>query len=213
MRWGLLLLVGCSGPTDAVAPDGAPTPDGSSADGPTPGSRLTIAWSTTPASPGITTAGNRLDDVRFRMESLKAIVDLDPNDPSTSVAAYKLHWDGATTPASITFDNAPAGRYTSIVLQLDDGDNEKAFDIRGEADGETFKIDDSSSLSISMSCDAVLEYGSALTLQIDIDLGTAIDPIEFDGVSSGDGVDHHLGGEPQAMEQFRSRLQQAFRVN
>jgi len=219
MWWGSRLLVGvclagCPGPTDPVQPDGNPPVD--TGDGPAPGaSKLTIAWATTPMSPGTTAGGNQLEDVRFRMENLKAVVDVDPNAPNTTKDEYSLHWDSDDMPESITFDNAPAGRYTSIVLQLDDGNDEKAIDIRGEDDdGDTFKIDESASLSISISCNTMLEPGSEKTLVIDIDLAAALDPIPFDTLPADDGVDHHLEDDdnPVEMEEFRTRLQQAFTV-
>lgn len=212
---GLVVLVGCSGADAPGVPDGAPMPDGPGDARNTGNSTLRLAWATTPASPGGTPGGNQLVDLRFRMESLRAIVDVDPNDPNTTRESYKLHWDGSSAPEAIEFDDAPAGRYTSIIFQLDDGDGEKAFDLRGETtDGDTFKIDDSASLSISASCDAVLAPGGELTLTIEIELGAAIDPIAFDELASGDGVDHHLhaGADPVVMAGFRARLRQAFHV-
>ena len=113
------------------------------------------------------------------------------------------------------FENAPIGRYTSIVLKLDDGDNEKAFDLRGTSnDNESFKFDDSKSLSIAINCDVMLAPGQEKTIVIDIDLQTAVDAIDIDDLDSGDGVDHHLDAddEPEAMEQFRNALKSAFSV-
>ena len=217
MCWGSLLLVGAClvgcGPTDPARPDGGPPDD--SGDGPDPGAaKLTIDWATTPSTPGTTAGGNQITDAKFRMENLKAVVDVDPNNPNTTKDEYQLEWDSDSSPESVTFENAPAGRYTSIVLQLDDGSDEKSFDIRGNNNnGDTFKIDDSASLSISISCNVMLEPGSEKTLVIDIDLAAAIDPIDFDVVPSGDGVDHHLDqDDPTQMVQFRTRLQQAFHV-
>jgi hypothetical protein len=218
MWWGSLLLVGAClvgcGPTDPAQTDGGPSDDGR--DGPEPGTaELTIEWATTPSTPGTTAAGNQIDDVKIRMENLKAIVDVDPNNPNTTKAEYQLEWDSDSGPEAIRFENAPAGRYTSIVLQLADGNEEKSFDIRGnDNDGDSFKIDDDASLSIVIDCDATLAPGSEMTLVIDIDLQAAIDPVVFDTLPADDGVDHHLDDEedPTQMAAFRNRLQLAFQV-
>lgn len=220
MRGGLLLIVGaclagCPGPTDPATPDGNPGGDGNQ-DGQVGDSKLRIEWATNPLVPGgLTALGHRLDDVRFRMENLKATVDVDPNDPNTTLAEVKLHWDDDNEPEAITFSDAPAGRYTSIVLKLDEGDGEEAFEIRGQtSSNESFRFDDRASLPISMACNVVLAPGETKTLVVDIDLSAAVGVVDIDALGAGFGVDHHLEAddEPVVMAQFRTALQAAFSV-
>lgn len=220
MRAVLLLVVGtciagCPGPTDPITPDGQVSSDGDvEKDAPEGDSKLTIAWASAPVVPGTTPGGNRIDEIKFRMENLKATVDVDPTDPNTTKDEYKLHWDSDTAPEAIEFGNAPAGRYTSIVLQLDEGDNEDAFEIRGQApDGDSFKLDDNASLSISMNCNITLAAGEEKTVVIDIDVNAAVDALDINALGSGDGVDHHLDADnSEEMAAFRAALQQAFSV-
>lgn len=208
-------IAGCSGSDQPATPDGSIGEDsGPIVDGPQPGAaRLIVAWATGPAVPGDTTGGHHYDDVKFRMENFKATVDIDPTDPNTTQPEYKLHWDDNDTPTSITFDNAPPGRVTSIVLQLDEGDGEEAFELKGTtSDDDSFLIEDNSSLSISMTCNVMLEANATKTVTIDIDLATAIDAVDFDGLDSGGGADKHLDGDEAAMATFRTALQSAFTV-
>jgi len=213
VAWLLVALAGCPGPEDPATPDGAMQPD-SSVDAPDT-TRLTIAWATVPVVPGTTAAGHRLDDVQLRMENLKATVDVDPTDPNTTQDEVKLQWTAEDAPESITFAKAPAGRYTSIVLKLDEGDGEEAFEIRGRAnDNDSFRFEDTASVSISMSCNVMLAPGEHKTLTIEIDLQTAVDAINIEALGAGEGFDHNLEAddEPVAMATFRAALQQAFSV-
>lgn len=222
MRAGLMLIVGaciagCPASESPVAPDSSqPVLDGAPILDSPPGgtARLTIAWATTPVVPaGVTPMGHRIDEARFRMENLKATVDVDPTDPNTTQAEVKLAWDDKEAPAPVTFATAPAGRYTSVVLQLDEGDGQNAFELRGESnDNDSFKFDDKASMSIFMTADLVLAPGDDKTLVIDIDLATAVDAIDIEELDGGNGVQHHLDAddEPEAMALFRGSLQGAF---
>lgn len=206
---------GCPAPTDPITPDGGPPSDGTNDDAPPNASRLIISWATSPMVPGVTTGGNTVTDVKFRMENFKATVDVDPTDPNTTKEEYKLHWDDDDTPASITFENAPAGTYTSVVLQLDEGDDEEAFEITGTAaNSESYKLDDRASMSISMNCNVTLAAGEERTLVVDINLQPAIDTLDIQTLNSGDGFAHHLDAndDPEAMATFRTALQQAFSI-
>lgn len=212
----LVLLVGCPGPTDPPISDGSLPGDASLSDTHNPGAaRLTIAWAIKPAVDVTTAAGNELDDVKFRMENLKATVDVDPEDPNTTKDEYELHWDSDDEPESITFENATPGRYTSITLELAEGDGEASLDIRGDDDdNDTFKIDDSASHGVVMSFDAMLEPGAEMTLTIEIDLEALIDPIDFDSLPADDGVDHHLDIDEDMAQMlaFRGRIPLIFSV-
>lgn len=220
MRPGFLLiatacLAGCPSPQDPTSPDsatldGLPNDDGNSSN-----SKLRIEWATSPVIPGTTTAGHQLDDVRFRMENLKAAVDVDPNDPNTTRAEIKLHWDGEKAPEALTFSDAPAGRYTQILLKLAEGDNEDSYKIRGVSNqGGSFQLEDTATISISMACNFVLLPGETKTVTVHIDLEAGIDAVDIEALEPGDGVDHHLDPDdnPAVATQLRAALQAAFSV-
>ncbi len=218
MRAGLLIigvcLTGCPGQDPANPDSGIDSDSSSQLDGSSGEAKLRLEWSTTPVIPGLTTLGHRLDEVRFRMENLKATVDVDPNDPNTTRDEVKLRWIDEESPEVLTLDDVPAGRYTSIVMKLDEGDGEDSFEIRGLSnESDTFKFEDTASLSISMGCNIVLSPGETKTLIVDIDLQTVVDAVDIESLGSNDGVDHYLDDDDvPAVTQLRSTLQAAFSV-
>lgn len=220
MREGLLLitaacLAGCPGPQDPSAPDADPGLDSNQDDGSSSDSKLRIEWATTPEIPGTTTSGHRLDDVRFRMENLKATVDVDPNDPNTTRDEVKLHWNAEEAPEALTFSDAPAGRYTQIVLKLDEGDGEDSFEFRGVSNqGDSFRLGDTATISIAMTCNFVILPGETKTVTVNIDVQDAVDTVDIEALESGEGVDHHLDADdnPAVAAQLRTALQAAFSV-
>lgn len=218
MREGILLitaacLAGCPGQDPATADSGIGE-DSNQQDGNQSDSKLRIEWTTNPVIPGTTPLGHRLDDVRFRMEKLKATVDVDPNDPNTTREELKLRWTSEDEPEPLTFSDAPAGRYTSIVLKLDEGDNEASFEFRGVTNtGDTFELEDKATISISMMCNFVLLPGETKTLIVDIDLAPAVDAVDIEQLEPGDDVDHHLDDDDTAvLAQLRTAMQAAFSV-
>jgi len=218
MRKGFLViaavcLAGCPG-QDPATPDSGMNLDSNQLDGNPGDSKLRLEWATNPVIPGTTPLGHRLDDVRFRMEKLKATVDVDPNDPNTTREELKLRWTSEDEPETLTFSDAPAGRYTSIVLKLDEGDNEASFEFRGVTNtGDTFELEDKATISISMTCNFVLLPGEDKTLIVDIDLAPAVDAVDIDGLEPGEGLDHHLDDDNVAvLAQLRTAMQAAFSV-
>jgi hypothetical protein len=219
MREGFLViaavcLAGCPNPQDPSTPDSNVNLDSTNEDGNSSDSKLRIEWETNPVIPGTTPLGHRLDDVRFRMEKLKATVDVDPNDPNITREELKLRWTSEEGPEPLTFSDAPAGRYTSIVLKLDEGDNEDSFEFRGVTNtGDTFELEDKATISISMTCNFVLLPGETKTLVVDIDLAPAVDAIDLEQLEAGEGVDHHLDDDNVAvLTQLRTAMQAAFSV-
>ncbi len=218
MRPGLVLitaacLAGCPGPQDPTT-DANPDLD-SSHDGSGRDSKLRIEWETTPEIPGTTVSGHLLDDVRFRMENLKATVDVDPNDPNTTRDEVKLHWTSEEAPEALTFSDAPAGRYTQILLKLDEGDGEDSYEIRGVSNqGDSFRLEDNATISIAMTCNFILLPGETKTVTVHIDLQPGIDAVDIEALEAGDGVDHHLDADdnPAVAAQLRTALQSAFSV-
>jgi hypothetical protein len=217
MRWVSLVfvvacLVGCPGPTQ-TNPDGTP---GDDTDAPPVGAAtLRIAWTTDVAVPSDIggPTDNTLDDVRFRMENLHATLIIDPDNPVTTKDDYKLHWDSGNAPEDIVFTGAPPGHYSSVVLQLDDGDAQHAFEIKGtylDTDGRHgWEIESDAGLPISMDTSLDLAPDSDVTMTIEIGVGAAANTVDF--IDDDDITDS--SDDADLMDPFRMQLSQgAFRV-
>lgn len=216
MRVGILVgaalcLAACPG-QDPTSPDSTTTLD-SNQDG-NGASQLRLEWTTNPAIQKTTPSGHRLDDIRFRMENVTAKVDVDPFDPNLTREELKLHWTSEAEPEALVFSDPPAGRYTSIVLKLDEGEGEDAFELRGVTNaGDTFELEDKATVPISMTCDFVLLPRESKTLIVTIDLSPAIDAVDIEQLEPGEGVDHHLDDDDVVvLTQLRTALQSAFSV-
>lgn len=210
MRWVSLVFVvaclaGCPNPSgDDDISDANPNPDS-----PSGSATLRIAWETDKPVPGDIGNSNRLDDVKFRMENLEAVVAVSPNDPRTTRDEYTLHWDADGSPDEVVFPNAPAGLYTSVVLKLDSEIFTHAIEIHGHYDilntNQGFEVESDNTLSISMETNFTLKPGTDNTLTIQIKVADAINELDYS-------QDDSVGDGDAGMTTFRNKLQQAFSV-
>jgi hypothetical protein len=206
----VVCIAGCPAPTNTDTD--APVIDN---DGPPPGAaRLTIAWITDlgPSFPTEAIANLDVEDVRFRMENLHAEVNISPGDPRTTEDEVQLHWDDSNTPGTVVFGDAPAGVYANVVLKLDEGDQENAFEIEGKVEiggsDVDFQIDDIDSLSVSMPIGPTaldLSPGAEATLLIEIEVRDAIAAVDYDVLPDDGGRRLLQKGDPQ-MAAFRNAL-------
>jgi hypothetical protein len=181
-----LCLAGCPG-TDPAAPDGSPQGD----------SGLMLIWKSTPSIPGMVTGDVTIDRVVLRLRSLRAIGDA-AGEGKTTRNQVELRWSKDEAPAKLVFDQAPAGKYSSIDVSVGgDGDDDdgESYEIAGTARAGNggiapYQIQDDAEISISVKLPGSTELAAGGTLAITLVLSSKelVGGIDFSKIPLDDGV-------------------------
>lgn len=206
------LLVGviaaCHGTDPGTQPDaGMSTHDGNVGSGL---HGLAIAWQTRPAQiPGAVDGNISLDAMTFRLANLRVVGDAGPGDTRTSTDMVELDWKQGATPPPITFEDAPIGLYSRVIL-LASGTVEYAYEISGtvKVNGDAprpFTIHDLSPLAVTMETSAMLDPNSRTTLDVTVRIDQALQSLDFSRLREDDGK-LTLDTFDDAMADFRNKL-------
>ena len=160
----------------------------------------------------------RLDWVRIDLENVRAIGDSAPGDERTTRDELSLAWSAGdgdddepeNDPVVVSFDQAPPGLYSHVLVQLTHYQLEGTVDI--EDNDRDFDIDDtpSSPLAISIALGGVtLEAGETRQLTIDVACGAAVVDTPWDQVEPEDG-DLEVGSSSPHIGGIRARMESAF---
>lgn len=174
---------------------------------------MTVQWSTRPGSwPGAIQDGITVDSARFAFDSLRVIGDAGPGDPRTTQRTFEVRWEkDRDPPAAIVFDDAPAGLYSQVALQLDGQLVDNSYEIRGtvQIDGNDveYRIEDDGALPITMKIDKMKPPATAIQLTVDVDFVHAIDSLDFSAMTNDSG---HLEPDSSALDDFRKKLAESF---
>ena len=202
-----LALVGCHG-TDITSPDAQSTSDALG------GSHsLLITWAATPAIPGpINSNGTvKITAASFKVSRVQAIGDAGGASRDDLV----LGWSLESSPPATELPDAPSGIYSKVTLAIDGGTAlDIAYQIDGtvEINGETkpFVIQDRNALDIEVKdFNVTLPPVGTATLPIKLDMGDALDNIDYESLDVENGV-LTLDTDDSGMADFRGALKQAF---
>ncbi|MEO8705953.1 MAG: hypothetical protein ABI867_38330 [Kofleriaceae bacterium] len=203
------LLAACPSSGDALDPDAGPDDDS----GP-PAGGFTIAIHSKDQIPQ-TDGDVRITDVRLHTTTIRALGDATTGDDQTTKSDFELRWDDRRSPMPFTFAMAPTGRYSQIEIRIaaDDGSS-AGLTIEGEAkvdgDFEPFLVDlDSGVVVASVEINEMLAPGGTTTVDLEADLVSLLQAIDFDAVPTDDGV-HVIDDARPEMIGIRFRLATMF---
>lgn len=208
---GMIRCVVVAGLLSACHADDTAVPD--AATGAT--SAMTVRWSTQPGSwPGVIQDGVTVDSARFAFDSLRVIGDAGPGDLRTTARTLELRWEmDRDPPTAIVFNDAPAGRYSQVALQLDGQLVNNSYEIRGtvQVNGNDieYRIEDDGALAITMSIDKMKSPAAAIQLTVDVDFVHAINSVDFSKLPN-DGGHLQLDSSDPLMIDFRKKLTESF---
>jgi hypothetical protein len=119
---------------------------------------------------------------------------------------------------TITFDQAPPGRYSSLDFAVDrPQDGEYAWELRGTTvvDGNTWSIEveDDQSTSLSLPLDLQLDAGHVATIDITLTVNPICEPIDWSQVPEDGGGSLEIHDLSPEMPGLRSRFATAFAVS
>ena len=198
----VVMLAACPGGDDDVDLDAAPGASG-----------LRVTWSTNPAIPAAISADARVDAVKLKLSSVRAIGDAAPGDGRTSTGGLELSWTDKDRPAAVRFADAPAGLYSR--LELGSGGDDEEYTIRGQARvGGTwypFRIEDRTPLSVGIPLDVVLAPGDEVEVPVVLDVAAVIGAVEWDDLEL-DGGELHVDEDDGEIVPIRAALARAFRL-
>lgn len=206
MRWlgVMLVFAGCNF-SSTTRPD-APGEPGR-------GLGMFVDWNANPTLPGPLSDTLVVSEATFQLDHFQIVADAG----SVTRTKYLLSWGQGAMPTRDEFPDAPPGVYSKVALVMTGGNfGDDAYKIHGMWRDSSntlkpFEIHDHGPLSISFDCDAMLAAAGSATIAIRVDLRDAISGIDFTNVDEEDGVlDLHDG---QALLDFRSRLQDAFKLD
>jgi hypothetical protein len=196
-RIGLLIvLAGCPGQSP-VMPDSGMEPDSGSQ----PNAGLSVTWSAHPELPG------------------KVGDNVTISEGPATHSRYLLGWGPDGAPAKEQFKNAPPGMYSRVQISLGGGLAAYSYRIIGTWSDERnqpkpFRIEDTSMISIPLTCNATLSVPGSAEIEIKIDLGDPLGKINFKDLEDEDGPIMISGNANTAsLQEFRDRLPHAFKGN
>jgi hypothetical protein len=200
-----LALVGCHG-TDIAPPDSQPASD---ALGDT--HSLAITWVAQPGIPGPLNNTITVTAASFKVARVQAIGDAGGASRDDLVVGWALE----SSPPPIVLPDAPTGIYSKVTLAVDGG---TALDIAYQIEGTVklngqptpFEIHDRNAIDIEVKdFDVTLPPVGTATLAIKLDLGDALDNIDYGNLDVDDGK-LMLDTSDAQMPDFRSDLKKAF---
>ena len=208
---GMIRCVVVAGLLSACHADDTAVPDAAT----TGASAMTVEWSTKPDSwPGAIQDGITVDSARFAFDSLRVIGDAGPGDLRTTARMFEVRWEkDRDPPAALVFDDAPAGLYSQIALQIDGHLIDNSYEIRGtiQIDGNDveYRIEDDGVLPIMINIDKMKSPAAAIELTVDIDFVHAIDSVDFSKMTYDSGHLELDSGAPEMID-FRKKLAESF---
>jgi hypothetical protein len=208
----LVVFAGCHG-------GGMATPDAGAGSGSSDASSgrlgLFVAWEMNPSLPGALSDSIMVSDVELQLRNFQLVGDAG----NATRSKYLLTWNDVTEPLEDTFPDAPAGVYSKVAIDMGStGLATYTYQILGMWRGDPqvpatpFKIEDHSPLTILLPCDRTLTAAGSSEVAVRIDLRAAVSSIAFNKLDSSDGVLVLDDGNPDELDDFRQRLQDAFRI-
>ena len=201
-----LALVGCHG-TDITAPDAQPTSDAGG-----DSHSLAITWLADPALPGPINSDITVTSASFKVARLQAIGDAGGASRDDLV----LGWALESSPPALMLPDAPTGIYSKVTLAIDGG---TALDIAYQIEGTVkinsqilpFEIHDRNAIDIEVKdFDVTLPPVGTATLAIKVDIGDALDNLDYESLDV-DGGKLTLDTSDPQMPDFRSDLKTSFK--
>jgi hypothetical protein len=202
-------------PICACHTSGTATPDAADGDhhdamiGP---AGLSVSFSIQPMTPGPVKDGITVEEVTFKLSSLRVAGDA---AQVSTPGEVDLTWKDGVEPETIVFDTAPTGLYSKETLRIDGQLVDNSYWINGHAvhDGNTvpFKIYDRNYLELYLYGDAMLPPGGSAQVPLLFELDHALESIDWTQVDFDNGA-YNLDTYDSYMQTFRAKVIESFVV-
>jgi hypothetical protein len=207
VRTALFVVLTC-----ACHTSGMNTPDADEVHGDGGAAGLSVTVSIQPATPGPIKDGLTVDEVTFKLLSLRVAGD------AAQVATpeeINLTWKDGVSPAPIVFETAPTGLYSKETLRIDGQLTDNSYWINGNVtvNGVTspFKIYDRDYLEFYLYGDANLAPGGSAQVSLLFELDHALESIDWTMVDMDSGT-YNLDTFDSYMPTFRAKVIESFVV-
>lgn len=166
------LLAGCHGDDSTTTPDAVtPGPMG-----------LELRWMPDPLLPGPISTDLTVTRAEFGFSRISVVGDAGPGDPRTTMSHVTPVWDASTRPAPVPFEDAPAGLYSQVVLDLDGDDGDHTFEITGTvmlATPMPFRVVDNQAQRIAVACEVLVADRALTAAALGLDAEKLLTEIDF----------------------------------